>query len=59
MSEDKQIVKILDFNTALKLSYGQKTYGATGEEKLSAPEMYDGGYYSNNVDVWSVGIIAY
>lgn len=52
-------VKIIDFNAAIRIKEGHKMYGAIGEPHLSAPEIYDGGFYSENVDIWSVGMIAY
>jgi serine/threonine protein kinase len=34
-------------------------YGPTGEKKYSAPEMNDGAFYDNKVDIWSAGIVLY
>lgn len=34
-------------------------YGSTGEPKYSAPEMTQGTYYNNKIDVWSSGIVLF
>lgn len=34
-------------------------FGVTGEEAFSAPELSAGFTYSENVDVWSAGVIMY
>jgi serine/threonine protein kinase len=52
-------IKILDFNVAVELDKNEKMFGATGEPKFSAPEMNDGSFYDNKVDVWSAGIVLY
>jgi len=59
---EKQVFKIIDFgiskNMKLRGRY-EEMYTKTGTLYYKAPEMFDGGSYSEKVDSWAVGITLY
>lgn len=57
--DDKLRVKICDFgwSTALSSTIIRKTFCGTYE--YMAPEIFEGGPYDENVDIWSLGILLY
>ncbi|KAM3146386.1 hypothetical protein pb186bvf_001355 [Paramecium bursaria] len=69
-SEDGQNIKITDFNVS-KFSDSYKEFGNlnehgkiemwtyTGTVAFSAPEIFSGGLYNEQVDMWSAGVILY
>lgn len=59
VTKDLSLLKILDFNVALRFSSGSKMIGVTGEEQFSAPELTAGMHYDERVDCWSAGIVMY
>ena len=53
-------LKIGDFGLASKLEYdGQKRYSICGTPNYIAPEILEEKGYSYEVDIWSLGVIAY
>jgi calcium/calmodulin-dependent protein kinase I len=67
-SEDGNTVKITDFNVS-KFSPDNfkavcasnsdpiKMWTYTGTVAFSAPEMFEGGEYTESVDIWSAGVV--
>ena len=51
--------KIIDFNSAIKLREKEFTIGVAGDPEYQAPEMQKSKAYSNKVDIWSAGLVAY
>ncbi|CAD8093148.1 unnamed protein product [Paramecium primaurelia] len=69
-AEDGRSIKITDFNVS-KFTDGYKEFGNlnehgkiemwtyTGTVAFSAPEIFSGGLYNEQVDLWSAGVILY
>ncbi|MCO5580226.1 hypothetical protein L7F22_034092 [Adiantum nelumboides] len=58
--EDSDVspIKLADFGLALEFSAGQKFSGMAGSSYYIAPEVLQG-EYSEEVDIWSAGVIMY
>lgn len=57
--DEKGYIKLIDFNTCVKIRELDLTNTITGTPNYMAPEILIGGGYSFPVDYWSVGILAY
>lgn len=55
---DTSPIKLADFGLALEFSPGQKFSGMAGSAYYIAPEVLQG-EYSEEIDVWSAGVILY
>ncbi|MCO5580221.1 hypothetical protein L7F22_034087 [Adiantum nelumboides] len=55
---DESDIKLADFGLALEFSPGQKFSGMAGSAYYMAPEVLHG-EYSEEVDMWSAGVIMY
>ncbi|KAL5730260.1 hypothetical protein ACHQM5_003105 [Ranunculus cassubicifolius] len=49
-------LKLADFGLATRFRKGQRLCGAFGSEEYAAPEVL-GGDYTENVDIWSLGVL--
>ncbi|KAI5061200.1 hypothetical protein GOP47_0023705 [Adiantum capillus-veneris] len=56
---DASPIKLADFGLALEFTPGQKVSGMAGSTFYMAPEMLRGEEYTEQIDMWSAGVILY
>ena len=54
--EVEPVIKLIDFNAAVKIEHDKFKLERMGEERYSAPEMRFGRCYNHKIDIWSYGI---
>ena len=54
-----QGIKIIDFGTARKFTYGKKLRQIIGTPFYMAPEIFNDKKYNEKADIWSIGIVMY
>eukprot|EP00586_Coscinodiscus_wailesii_P006518 CAMPEP_0172488964 /NCGR_PEP_ID=MMETSP1066-20121228/18693_1 /TAXON_ID=671091 /ORGANISM="Coscinodiscus wailesii, Strain CCMP2513" /LENGTH=617 /DNA_ID=CAMNT_0013256509 /DNA_START=64 /DNA_END=1917 /DNA_ORIENTATION=+ len=62
MTKDKEgmsNIKLIDFGLSNKFQKGQKMKAAVGTIYTMAPELISGDGYTEQTDVWSIGVVAF
>lgn len=58
MVDSNERVKLLDFGLSKK-SKGETDQTICGTPYYIAPEMIEGDFYNEKVDIWSIGVLLY
>ena len=59
LNEKTREVKLIDFGLSKVLFPSEKTNECCGTVSYTAPEIFEGIRYTNKIDIWSFGIMAY